>query len=161
MIGSMYVFNRLRCRRLRPTQFPLTTDPSMIPPGTSVYLPPWVLQRDPRNFTFPDKFWPERWLIASGQLRYEDARLPSSVAKHDIPEFVHNEVAFAPFSIGPMNCPGKGLALMEMRVVVVALLRNFRFRLDDGWNPAVFEEEFHDYFTASRPKLPVVIEAQE
>ena len=152
----MYVLNRLRYQRLRPTQFPLTTDPSMIPPGTSVYLPPWVLQRDPRNFTFPDKFWPERWLIASGQLRYEDARLPSSVAKHDIPEFVHNEAAFAPFSIGPMNCPGKGLALMEMRLVLCHFMQKLELSFPKGYDPMDWDRQLEDRFVMKIGVLPVL-----
>ncbi|TFK83982.1 high nitrogen upregulated cytochrome P450 monooxygenase 2 [Polyporus arcularius HHB13444] len=131
----------------------------VIPPGTAIYLPPWVLQRDPRNFTFPDAFWPERWLIASGQLHYGDARLPSSAKRgHERPDFVHHEATFIPFSAGPMNCPGKGLAMMEMRSVVIALMKNFGMKLRDGWNPATFDQEFKDYFTAARPELPVVLE---
>lgn len=142
----------------------LTICHSVIPPGTAIYLPPWVLQRDSCNFTFSDAFWPERWLIASGQLRYENARLPSfangtTKSERERPDFVHNEAAFIPFSAGPMNCPGKGLALMEMRTVVVALLKSFRFRLRHGWNPATFDKEFKDYFTAARPELPVVLES--
>ncbi|KAI0689003.1 cytochrome P450 [Cerioporus squamosus] len=131
-----------------------------IPPGTSVYLPTLALHRDPRNFTFPEEFWPERWLVASGQLGYEEARLPSSAShlkKAGFPEFVHNEAAFTPFSAGPMNCPGKGLAMLEMRMVIVELVRNFVFRLRDGWDPATYEKEFKDYFTASRPGLPVTM----
>ena len=85
---------------------------------------------DPRNFApYTAEFWPERWLIASGQLPLEDARLPSSpspglASYFEDPslyadkslrqkfKFVHNEIAFIPFSYGPMNCAGKGLAML-------------------------------------------------
>ncbi|RPD58907.1 high nitrogen upregulated cytochrome P450 monooxygenase 2 [Lentinus tigrinus ALCF2SS1-7] len=137
---------------------PVVIGSVVIPPGTVVYLPTLALHRDPRNFTFPDDFWPERWLIASGQRHYEEARLPSSASslrKADRPEFVHNEAAFTPFSIGPMNCPGKGLAMLEMRMVIVKLMKNFMLELQDGWDPATYEKEFKDYFTAARPDLPV------
>ncbi|RDX50794.1 high nitrogen upregulated cytochrome P450 monooxygenase 2 [Lentinus brumalis] len=133
----------------------------VIPPGTSVYLPTLALHRGPRNFTCPNDFWPERWLIASGQLRYKEARRPpslSSLKAADLPDFVHNDVAFTPFSVGPMNCPGKGLAMLEMRMVIVELVKHFVFKLRDGWDPATYEKEFKDYFTAARPGLPVIIE---
>ncbi|RPD57205.1 high nitrogen upregulated cytochrome P450 monooxygenase 2, partial [Lentinus tigrinus ALCF2SS1-7] len=145
-------------RQVPHASAPVVVGSTVLPPGTIVYLAPWVLQRDPRNFVFPDAFWPERWLIASNQLRYEDAQLPSSVVQTECPEFVHNEVAFTPFSVGPMNCPGKGLAMMEIRMVVVALVRDFRFELRQGWDAKKFEEEFKDYFTAARPELPVTFE---
>ncbi|KAI0690887.1 high nitrogen upregulated cytochrome P450 monooxygenase 2, partial [Cerioporus squamosus] len=123
-------------RQVQHTAAPVVVGFIVLPPGTVVYLPPWVLQRDHRNFTFPDVFWPERWLIASGQLRYEAARLPPAAngpAKRgrERPDFVHNDAAFTPFSVGPMNCPGKGLAMLEMRTVIVALMKNFEFKLRD------------------------------
>ena len=49
-----------------------------LPPGTSFLIPPFALHRDPRNFSFPDCFWPERWLVASGQLALADAPVPIS-----------------------------------------------------------------------------------
>ena len=94
------------------------------------------MQRDARNFSFPDAFWPERWLIAWGHLALVDAPLPSSyssfsslpaMSKAELAQgFVHNEHAFLVFSHGPMNCPGKALALLEMRVVAIALVHTFR-----------------------------------
>ncbi len=58
-----------------------------------------------------------------------------------------------PFSIGPMNCPGKDLANLEMRAIIVALMKNFNFRLLDGWDPAKFGEDPKDYFLVARPEL--------
>ncbi|TFK79033.1 high nitrogen upregulated cytochrome P450 monooxygenase 2 [Polyporus arcularius HHB13444] len=148
-------------RRVPHSGAPVVVGSTVLPPGTVVYLPPWILHRDPRNFSFPDAFWPERWLITSGQLRHEDAQPPSSAkdaTKMDISGLVHNEAAFTPFSIGPMNCPGKGLAMLEMRTVIVSLMKNFSFKLRDGWDPAKFEEELKDYFLVARPELPVTIE---
>ncbi|TFK78436.1 cytochrome P450 [Polyporus arcularius HHB13444] len=150
---------------------------SLSPPGTAYWIPPWCLHRDPRNFSFPLSFWPERWLIASGQLRIEDARLPFSPPPDPYPDsnstscdftgrekrsdakvdFVHNDGAYIPFSYGPMNCPGKGLAMLEMRTVVCALLQRFEMRLREGWYPASFERGYKDYFSATRPELPVTL----
>ncbi|RDX41710.1 high nitrogen upregulated cytochrome P450 monooxygenase 2 [Lentinus brumalis] len=149
----------------------------LLPPGTAYWIPPWCLHRDPRNFSFPLSFWPERWLIASGQLRFEDARFPSSPSLDLTPNssstacdftgrekrsdakanFVHNDGAYIPFSYGPMNCPGKGLAMLEMRTVVCALLQRFEMRLREGWDAASFERGYKDYFSATRPELPVTL----
>ena len=127
-----------------------------------------MLHRDPRNFSFPDVFWPERWLVASGQLPLDDALLSLSLppsatyasgseAKF---EFVHNDLAFLAFSHGPMNCVGKGFALQEIRTVVCALVQRFsvRLRLEEGWAPREYQAGYKDFFVSSRPVLPVVLE---
>ena len=75
-------------------------------------------------------------------------------------EFVHNDGAFIPFSHGPMNCVGKGLAMLQMRVVVCALVQRFRVRLREGWDMTGrrYEVEFRDCMVANRPELPVGLE---
>ena len=139
--------------------------PRYLPPGTTFILPPYTFQRDPRSFSLPHAFWPERWLVASGQLNLADADVPrctsSSSALADSEaefEFVHDEDAFIPFSAGPMNCVGKNLALVEMRVLVCVLLQRFAFRLREGWDPRVYEEGYKDFLVAMRPPLPAVLE---
>ena len=125
-------------------------------------MPPWTMHRDARNFTFPESFWPERWLVAAGRLALADAPLPPSLSLSSADKaalvFVHNEQAFIPFSHGPMNCPGKGLAMLEMRTVACALLQRFRVRLRAGWDKARYEEGYKDYFSATRPELPVLLD---
>ena len=74
--------------------------------------------------------------------------------------FVHDENAFLAFSHGPMNCPGKALALLELRVAVVALVHTFRARLRAGWDSGFYEREIRDFFSATRPCVPVVLEAR-
>ena len=146
---------------------------SILPPGTHVYVPPYVLHRDARNFVFPDTFWPERWLVAAGHLALSRARPPSPPRPTSYSsssagdgrtepefecEFVHNDGAFIPFSYGPMNCVGKGLAMQQMRTVVCALVQKFRVRRMEGCDPRRYEEGFRDYLVANRPELPVVLE---
>ena len=60
-----------------------------------------------------------------------------------------------------MNCPGRGLALLELRAVTCALLRCFRVRLAPAWDPARYDREYKDYFSATRPDLPVLLERKE
>ena len=137
-------------------------DESFIPPGTAVCCHLYSMHLDPRNFSFPEAFWPERWLVASGKL--PSATLPRHAAcaseklgSLDASTLSHNETAFMPFSYGPMNCVGKNLAMAEIRMVVCTLLRQFEFRLQDGWDPVEYRKGFKDYGIASRPRLPVTI----
>lgn len=130
------------------------------------------MQMDERSFSFPAVFWPERWLVASGSLSLADAlarlpqtsvrgpppTVPSLAEKGDKFKLAHNDAAFIVFSYGPMNCPGKGLAMLEMRTVACALVQRFRVRLRDGWDTGRYEAGYKDYFSATRPELPVLLE---
>lgn len=112
-----------------------------------LYLPPWSLHRDPRNFTpRTTDFWPERWLIAAG-------RAPATEKMG----FVHNDAAFIPFSYGPANCVGKPMAMQEMRAVVCAILQKFEMELRPGWDPRTYGTGFKDFFMSRRPALPVTL----
>ena len=62
------------------------------------------------NFSSPMDFKIERWL--------DEQKCP-----HD----THNTNAFVPFGSGPRFCPGKNLSMLEMRMVLTALLKNFKF----------------------------------
>ncbi|KAJ6475695.1 cytochrome P450 [Mycena vitilis] len=111
----------------------------VIPEGTAVIVPPYLLHRDPRNF-FPDpeKFIPDRWLG-------EDAK------------FIINEAAFIPFSTGPANCAGKSLAMLEIRLVLACVTQAVDIRLADGYDTARWETDFKDYFVFVKGNLPVVV----
>ena len=163
---------------------------SVIPPDTSVWVPTYTLHRDGRNFSFPEAFWPERWLVASGHLTLDEAlrALPRDgydvtssppAASYAPPskgtpdtmtrcqysprgvEFVHNEVAFTPFSHGPMYCAGKNLALLEMRMVVCALVQRFEVRLEEGWDLRRFAREYRDHYIAAMAELPVRLQVRK
>ncbi|KAI0691783.1 hypothetical protein C8T65DRAFT_730636 [Cerioporus squamosus] len=94
-----------------------------------------VVRTGPNELSIADASFVEPLLGASG---LPEGPTGATKPGQDRPELVHNEAAFTPFSIGPMECPGKGLATMEMRMVTVALLKDFRFRLRDGWDPPKF-----------------------
>ncbi|KAI0711780.1 high nitrogen upregulated cytochrome P450 monooxygenase 2 [Cerioporus squamosus] len=137
---------------------PVAVGSICLPPGTIVRIPPFSLHRDGRNFSLPECFWPERWLVSSGKISLSDARHPDLEGQPSTDQFVHNEAAFIPFFHGPMNCPGKGLALLEISMLVCALLQHFSIRLQPGWDKERFNAELRDYFDANRPELPVVLE---
>ena len=143
--------------------FSLTPGParirSVLPPGTSVWPHVYSHHLDPRNFApYTAEFWPERWLLASGLLDPSDPSArgvsPSS------PRFRHDESGFIPFSIGPMNCVGKTLAMQEMRMVLCAVLQKFQVRAKEGWDPRTYRANYRDYVAARMPKLPVVLEVR-
>ncbi|EKM48781.1 uncharacterized protein PHACADRAFT_214663 [Phanerochaete carnosa HHB-10118-sp] len=116
-----------------------------IPEWTSVRIPIWCLHRDPRNFTRPDEFWPERWLIMDGLEPH------SEVLTHDMN-------AFVPFSFGPRNCVGKNLAMLEMKVVAVHMLQRLQLRFRKDFDPTRWEHVMEDRFNLLVAELPIVVE---
>ncbi|KAH8813465.1 cytochrome P450, partial [Flagelloscypha sp. PMI_526] len=82
-----------------------------VPYGTTVYMPTFLLGRDPRYFyPEPTSFWPERWL---------------SEERKANPDIIHNTEAFVPFSAGVTLCIGKQLAYRELRLGTAHLIRKF------------------------------------
>ena len=124
----------------------------------------FTIQRDPRNFSRPDAFWPERWLRPSDPAH--------STSKGDLPKgdpptddeapWAHNEGAFLAFSHGPMNCVGRALAAQELRTVMCTLVRRFRVRVPGGGrlDLGAYEAAFRDFFVSARPPLRVVLEVR-
>jgi cytochrome P450 len=84
----------------------------VIPTGALVLLSPFIMQRDARYFPDPLRFDPERW---------------TPEAKETRPQF-----SYFPFGGGPRRCIGEGFAWMEATLLVAALARNWRMRLDPG-----------------------------
>ncbi|PPQ83271.1 hypothetical protein CVT25_004010 [Psilocybe cyanescens] len=112
---------------------------TFVPEGTGVYLPPYVIHRDERYFyPNPNAFWPERWL--SGD-----------------PNTKTNQAAYIPYSVGPMNCAGKLLAQLELRVVLATLVQRFDMELKPQWNPLEWETNLQDFFVSTKGTLPVII----
>ncbi|KAJ6453562.1 cytochrome P450 [Mycena sanguinolenta] len=102
-----------------------------LPPGTIVATQSWSLHRDPAVFQSPETFLPDRWLPAyaasnaaskeeDGDAEREAARL-ARMASHMIP-----------FGTGSRICGGLNLAHVIMRIVLVAVLRNFDIEAAPG-----------------------------
>ena len=83
----------------------------LLPEDVVVSIPQWATYQSDRNFQSPSSFRPERWLPESQQT--------ASPYRSD------RKDAFNPFLLGARNCPGKTLALAEMRLVLAKLLWNF------------------------------------
>nr|AAX81444.1 high nitrogen upregulated cytochrome P450 monooxygenase 2 [Phanerodontia chrysosporium] len=119
-----------------------------IPEGTATKFHFWSIQRDPRNFSHPDTFWPERWLVAEG-LEHADEPL------------THNANAFVPFSFGPYNCVGKNVAMQEMRMLLCHLMHTLDLRFPEGYVPRAFEDALEDQFGFKVGELPVIVQRRE
>jgi cytochrome P450 len=77
-----------------------------IPPGTEVTVSPHALHFDPRSFTEPDRFDPDRW---------------SPQRARDVPRG-----AFIPFGAGGRQCVGNAFAMTEMVVTAATVAAGWR-----------------------------------
>jgi len=82
--------------------------------GTNVFIFQSLTQRDPRFFSNPDTFDPERWR--------ED---PVRAGK--IPRF-----AYFPFGGGPRVCVGASFAMLEAMLLLAMIQQKFQLRLVPG-----------------------------
>ena len=89
-----------------------------IPKGTIVMMLTRHIAVDDRRFGHASEFDPDRWL--------------KSDAERGCP---HDTTAFLPFGTGPRFCPGRNLALLEIRTALAMLCRNFDVRLANGALP--------------------------
>jgi len=123
-----------------------------LPEGTNTSVHFYSVHRDPRNFApHTTSFWPDRFLIASGEMKAADAGI-------DERTFVHNAAAFVPFSFGPANCVGKNLALQEMRMAVCLVMQRLELRFAPGFDPNSYEQNLRDFFVIKKPELLVDVE---
>lgn len=98
----------------------------VIPTGTQMLVVPFIAHRDERYWERPSEFLPERFLNEELDRLSQDARgnsLQSRIGR------ICAKKPYLPFSLGPRNCVGRPLALMEMRVALVKLLQRFSFEL--------------------------------
>lgn len=94
-----------------------------IPEGTAIFLLTRKCGMQESEFTAADHFQPERWLAGNA-----------------CPEGRHNQKAFVPFGAGPRFCPGRNLAMLEMKSAMAMLCRNFSVTKPRGAKPV--EEQF-------------------
>jgi len=120
--------------------------PFYVPEETQVSAHLLSTQRDPRYFgPLPDTFWPDRWLS-------QDTYVLPSGSPITKDQLTTNKNVFHPFSMGPQNCAGKAIALMEMRAVLCAIVRNFDMVPAEGFRLESWEENLIDvYITHSGP----------
>jgi len=76
-----------------------------VPAGTTIFIAPWVLHRDPRYFDNPAEYQPDRWASGLGK------RLP--------------RFAYMPFGGGPRVCIGNRFAMMEAVLILARIAQHF------------------------------------
>jgi cytochrome P450 len=80
--------------------------------GTMVFFSQYIVQRDPRWFPHPERFWPERF---------------TTEAKTARPKF-----AYFPFGGGGRQCIGESFALMEATLALATIAQRWRLALVPG-----------------------------
>ncbi|KAK6353474.1 hypothetical protein TWF696_005438 [Orbilia brochopaga] len=97
-----------------------------LPPHTQVYVPVLALMTDEKYFPKGEEFVPERW---TGEQ----------------PELVKDERAFIPWGYGVHACPGRQLALNEMKVTIARVVREFEIDVGESDDEKKWESEWRDY----------------
>ena len=98
-----------------------------VPQKTDLWLCLYQLHRDPRWYSDPDRFQPERWL--TGEV---------------VPPFT-----YLPFGIGPRGCIGQHFAMAEAVLGLAAILKQFRLA------PASDDPVGLSPWITLRPKQPI------
>ncbi|KAI1451035.1 cytochrome P450 [Annulohypoxylon stygium] len=111
----------------------MTFENNYIPPFTKVTAPRYAIMRLESAFPRPDEFIPERW--------------------YSQPELIRDRRAFAPFSVGPRQCTGKTLAYVELRHVIIRLLRRYDVDFAPGYDPMTMWRDLRDQVTAQPGKV--------
>jgi pentalenene oxygenase len=79
----------------------------VVPAGHLMAMSPWFTHRDPRLWPEPQRFDPDRWA--------GDAPRPP-------------ELSYFPFSAGPYECHGAGLAMQQAVLMLATIGRRWSFR---------------------------------
>ncbi|KAK6259732.1 hypothetical protein SCA6_014206 [Theobroma cacao] len=79
-----------------------------IPKGTRLFVNVWKLQRDPRIWSNPEEFEPERFLTS-----YQNV------------DILGQHFELIPFGSGRRSCPGMSWALQVIRLTIARLLQGF------------------------------------
>ncbi len=102
-------------RVLEPVELGVRT----VPVGTMCLVSPALLHRDPRWWSDPDAFRPERWLLPDhGRPDRFDPKAPGQPRG-----------AYLPFGAGPRMCIGEQFAWTEAATMLAELGRSWRIRV--------------------------------
>lgn len=83
----------------------------LIPKGATCMIFTQLLHNNPKYYPKPEVFDPDRFL-------------PENVASR-------HPFAYIPFSAGPRNCIGQKFAMMEVKVILAKVIRNYYIKTYD------------------------------
>ncbi|MFL0798390.1 MAG: cytochrome P450 [Cellvibrionaceae bacterium] len=98
------LFNRTTTKDIQVGEY-------VIPKDKTVSVLFWDVHNNPEWYKEPEKFLPERFMPGAD-------KIPKG--------------AYIPFGIGPRVCIGQHLAMLELSMIGIALLRNFDFQFKEG-----------------------------
>lgn len=98
----------------RAVREPVSLCGALLPKDALVWIPQWLLHRDPRWFPEPRSFRPERWLAEAGEEGLRK-RLP--------------RCQYMPFGAGQRMCIGNSFAMMEAVLILATWLAHLRFEV--------------------------------
>ncbi|XP_050397360.1 cytochrome P450 3A13 [Patella vulgata] len=104
-----------------------------------IFLPIYAIHRDPDYWENPEKFDPERFSPEQKSSRHP--------------------YCYLPFGVGPRNCIGNRLALMEVKTVLVSILRKYRVICSPETERPTIELRPADFMC--RPKNGVFVKLEE
>ena len=91
----------------------------MIPKGTYIQIPNWTRHRDP-------ELWGPDSTIFNPNREFKDDELWNNSV---INSYNPSSNRFSPFTYGPRDCIGKNFSQIEMRLILLHLLKDFSFSL--------------------------------
>lgn len=94
----------------RQISTPLNFQDFQFPTGSVFLIPPWTIHRDPNIWTTPDEFRPDRF---DGMNVHQIINLPG----------------YLTFGAFHRICPGQSLAIIEIALMLIYLLRNFEVKV--------------------------------
>jgi cytochrome P450 len=108
----------------------------LLPAHTNIFMLQWVTQRDPRWYSEPESFLPERWTedtMRNGELKNQETpgqfMANASVQSYAAQNQKRPRFAYFPFGGGPRVCIGAGLAMMEATLLLATIAQSYKFKL--------------------------------
>ncbi|KAI8626128.1 cytochrome P450 monooxygenase-like protein [Xylariaceae sp. FL1651] len=114
---------------------------TLIPPGTKVTAPKYVIHRMESAWVQPNEFIPERW--------------------YSRPELIKDKRAYAPFSFGARLCLGKSMAYSELRLVTAILLKNYDVSFAPGYDEETMWRDMKDQVTCQPGEVLCVFKPRQ
>ncbi|KAF2679346.1 cytochrome P450 [Lentithecium fluviatile CBS 122367] len=111
----------------------LTVGDTFIPPGVTIAMPPYSFGRLEDCYERAEEFIPKRWTTET--------------------HLIKNRKAYHPFGKGRFSCPGRALALRELRLIVAVLLTRYNVSLAPGEDGQKLFRDLKDEFVFAPGEL--------